>query len=90
MWGQGTEWWLALTRAAARAGTLGAFEAAEVALRVLHALVQGQASADPSGRPLLPLPRVRRELASPACLPHLAQARPQPCAATIWGSAACS
>ncbi len=48
-----------------------------MALRVLHALVQGQAPADPSGRPLLPLPRVRRELASPACLPHLAQARPQ-------------
>ena len=57
------------------AGTLGAFEAAEVALRILHALVQGQAAADASGRPLLPLPRVRRQLASPACLPHLAQAR---------------
>ncbi|KAK9822709.1 hypothetical protein WJX81_005943 [Elliptochloris bilobata] len=55
------------------AGTLGAFEAAEIALRVLHALVQGQAASDASGRPLLPLPRVRRQLASPACLPHLAQ-----------------
>ena len=58
-------------------GTLGAFEAAEVALRILHALVQGRAAADASGRPLLPLPRVRRQLASPACLPHLAQARPR-------------
>ena len=59
------------------AGTLGAFEAAEVALRILHALVQGRVAADASGRPLLPLPRVRRQLASPACLPHLAQARPR-------------
>src|SRR5437868_1666547 len=57
-----------------RAGTLGAFEAAEIALRLLHALVARQAATDAGGRPLLPLPRVRRELASPACLPHLAQA----------------
>jgi len=63
-----------------RTGTLGAFEAAEVALRLLHALVAGQAAADVGGRPLLPLPRARRELAAPASLPHLAQARPAaPC-----------
>jgi len=66
----------ACARAAPRAGTLGAFEAAEVALRLLHALVAGQAAADAGGRPLLPLPRARRELAAPASLPHLAQARP--------------
>jgi hypothetical protein len=51
-----------------------------VALRLLHALVAGQAAADAAGRPLLPLPRARRELAAPASLPHLAQARPAaPC-----------
>ena len=52
---------------------MGAFEAAEVALRILHALVRLQGAVDPRGCPLQPLPAVHRALASPQCLPHIAQ-----------------
>ena len=48
-------------------------EAAEVALRILHQLVQMQAAVDADGNPLQPLPIVHRTLASPQCLPHIAQ-----------------
>ena len=48
-------------------------EAAEVALRILHQLVRMQAAVDPDGNPLQPLPIVHRTLASPQCLPHIAQ-----------------
>ena len=60
---------------APRAGTLGAFEAAEVALRILQSLAQLQPAVDGQGSPLQPLPAVHRALASPQCLPHIAQVR---------------
>ena len=49
-------------------------EAAEIALRILHQLVRLQAAVDAEGNPLQPLPIVHRTLASPQCLPHIAQA----------------
>ena len=44
-----------------------------MALRILHQLVQMQAAVDADGSPLQPLPIVHRTLASPQCLPHIAQ-----------------
>lgn len=57
----------------AAAGSMSCVEAAEVALRILHQLVQMQAAVDADGNPLQPLPIVHRTLASPQCLPHIAQ-----------------
>ena len=48
-------------------------EAAEIALRVLHSLAQLQPAVDGEGHSLQPLPTVHRILASPQCLPHIAQ-----------------
>jgi hypothetical protein len=42
-------------------------------LRLLRAMAEQQPAVEPLGRVLHPLPRVHRLLASPACLPHLAQ-----------------
>lgn len=53
-------------------------EAAEIALRVLHSLAQLQPAVDTEGHSLQPLPTVHRILASPQCLPHIAQARHHP------------
>lgn len=55
------------------AGQLGPFARAEVALQLLLALAQLQPAAEATGQVLQPLPMVHRQLASPACLPHLAQ-----------------
>ncbi len=57
----------------AAAGSMSCVEAAEVALRILHQLVRMQAAVDADGNPLQPLPIVHRTLASPQCLPHIAQ-----------------
>ena len=48
-------------------------EAAEIALRILHSLAQLQPAVDAQGHNLQPLPAVHRILASPQCLPHIAQ-----------------
>ena len=58
------------------AGSLSCVEAAEIALRILHELVRLQAAVDAEGNPLQPLPIVHRTLASPLCLPHIAQVPP--------------
>ena len=47
-----------------------------MALRILHELVRLQAAVDADGAPLQPLPIVHRTLASPQCLPHIAQVGP--------------
>ena len=60
----------------AAAGSLSCVDAAEVALRILHELVRLQAAVDSEGNPLQPLPIVHRTLASPHCLPHIAQVIP--------------
>jgi len=54
-------------------GTMSPTEAAEIALRILHSLAQLQAAVDHEGHSLQPLPTVHRILASPQCLPHIAQ-----------------
>ncbi|KAK9915634.1 hypothetical protein WJX75_001835 [Coccomyxa subellipsoidea] len=54
-------------------GTMSPTEAAEIALRVLHSLAQLQPAVDTEGHSLQPLPTVHRILASPQCLPHIAQ-----------------
>ncbi|KAK9809260.1 hypothetical protein WJX72_012293 [[Myrmecia] bisecta] len=58
---------------ARRNGTLGPFQVAEIVLKVLHTLAQLQPAVDASDQVLQPLPVVHRQLASPACLPHIAQ-----------------
>ena len=68
---------------------MGAFEAAEIALRILHTLAHLQAAVDPAGCPLQPLPAVHRALASPQCLPHIAQVRLVPSKPCIAGTPAC-
>ena len=55
------------------AGELGPSGLAEVALRLLHNLVELQPAEGEGGRLLHPLPLVHRLLAGPTCLPHLAQ-----------------
>lgn len=53
---------------------LSALRAAGVALRVLQALAEQQPALDPhTGEPLFPLPAAHRQMAAPACLPHIAQ-----------------
>ena len=52
------------------------FEAAEVALRILHMLAQLHPAVDPRGYILQPLPLVHRQLVAPSSLPHLIQACP--------------
>jgi len=42
-------------------------------LDILLCLVRLQPARDPCGAPLLPLPKVHRQLASPQALPHIAQ-----------------
>ncbi|KAK9807966.1 hypothetical protein WJX73_008492 [Symbiochloris irregularis] len=54
-------------------GRMGAFDRAEVALEALLALAHRHPATDESGQALHPLPLVHRILASPQCLPHLAQ-----------------
>jgi DnaJ family protein C protein 13 len=61
-------WWVAH-----RQGPLSAFEAAAAALRVLQVLADQQPAVDAHGEVLFPLPLAHRLMASPACLPHLAQ-----------------
>lgn len=55
------------------AGDLGPFGMAEVALRLLHSLVELQPAQGEGGRMLHPLPSVHRLLAGPTCLPHITQ-----------------
>ena len=55
------------------AGQTAPFARAEVALQILLALAQLQPATDAGGFVLQPLPMVHRQLASPVCLPHLAQ-----------------
>lgn len=50
-----------------------AYEVAGRALRILSALAGAQAAVDGAGHVLLPLPLVHRQLAGPACLPHIVQ-----------------
>ena len=71
------------------AGTLNCVEAAEIALRILHQLVRLQAAVDAQGNPLQPLPIVHRTLASPQCLPHIAQARSHLCSNRMQNAARC-
>ena len=47
---------------------------AQQALEVLHVLAQLQLPHNDAGQALLPLPLAHRQLTSPRCLPHLAQA----------------
>jgi DnaJ family protein C protein 13 len=61
-------WWVA--RGAA---PLAPFAAAAVALRALRALAAAHAAVDARGEAVVPLPAAHRQLASPRCLPHLAQ-----------------
>lgn len=56
-------------------GDLGPFGTAEVAMRLLHSLVELQPAQGEGGRLLHPLPTVHRLLAEPTCLPHLAQVK---------------
>lgn len=63
-------WWVAR-----RLGPLTAFQAAAAALRVLRALAEQQLAVDARGEVLHPLPLAHRQMASGACLPHIAQAR---------------
>lgn len=51
------------------------FEQAELALHILQRLADAHAAVDAAGQPLQPLPLAHRLLASPQCLPHLAQVR---------------
>ena len=55
------------------AGPLTPLAAAGVALRVLQALAEQQPAVDAHGEVLHPLPAAHRQMASPACLPHIAQ-----------------
>ena len=57
-------------------GAMSPFEAAEVALRILHMLAQLHPAVDPRGYILQPLPLVHRQLVAPSSLPHLTQACP--------------
>jgi hypothetical protein len=62
-------WWVARGVA-----PLTALRAAGVALRVLQALAGQQPAVDGhTGEALFPLPLAHRQMASPACLPHIAQ-----------------
>ena len=55
---------------------MGPFVQAELALQILQRLADAQAAVDSAGQPLQPLPLARRLIASPQCLPHIAQVRP--------------
>lgn len=56
------------------AGPLTALQAAGAALRVLLAMAGQQPAVDPrTGEALFPLPLAHRQMASAACLPHIAQ-----------------
>lgn len=69
-------------------GTMSPTEAAEIALRMLHSLAQLQPAVDAQGHNLQPLPAVHRILASPQCLPHIAQVlhHPSPVSQSITPS----
>jgi DnaJ family protein C protein 13 len=56
-------------------GLLSPFEAAGVALDALRQLAALQPATDARGAPLQPPPRAHVALASPDCLPHIAQVR---------------
>ena len=61
-------WWTAGGQA-----PLTPFQAAETALRVLSSVVALRPATDARGEAVIPLPPAHRQLASPRCLPHIAQ-----------------
>ena len=54
-------------------GGAAPFKMGKTCLDILLCLVRNQRARDPTGAPLLPLPKVHRQIASPTALPHIAQ-----------------
>ncbi|XP_051150143.1 dnaJ homolog subfamily C GRV2 isoform X2 [Andrographis paniculata] len=59
---------------AVRVPVLNPIQVGEVALSILHSMVDAHSDIDDAGEIITPTPRVKRILSSPRCLPHIAQA----------------